>query len=917
LSSLIIKNRRAWWYGGITLVSLGLLLAYFSSNSIKNNAARERAGEWEQHSLQVVIEARTLWSALQAIDASERGYLLTGEPSFLAPFQKGVKDTGIELATIIQLTSDNSRQQGALKELGDIVRERLESANAAIQAPRAQRHSAALNIARADREQAQMDAAHAKIDGMLAEEQRLFELRRATSMAAREANYRNSLIVLALGTLFFAMAGAAYYAAIRADIRTRISEATARANMIRAKSEAETQRVGALLKAIGDVTPAMIYAKDAQGRLTYGNPSMLRALGRTADEAFGKTLAEIAPDTRQGAIIGENDLRIMAAGVVETVDETLTGPDQKTLVLRSTKTPLRDATGAVIGLAGVTVDVSEESAMLESLRESEERFRTLSNTLPAFIFVADIQGALTYTNHVFQSFTGKSPEELLDFGWLETLHPDDRSEAAHSWAQAWQSGNNYDAEYRIRHYGDGYRCFIVRAMPVRDVRNAISQWVGTCIDTQDLVDARNALKASNARLELGVAERTADLQNALTSLRNEAAERQAAESQLRQMQKVESLGQLTGGIAHDFNNMLAIVIGSLDIAKRKLLTDPQRALKSIENAEEGARRSSQLTARLLAYSRQQALAPEVLNVNKLVGGMSELLRRTIGESVRVETVLAGGLWTSLADAAQLESAIVNLCVNARDAMPDGGKLTIETANAHLDDAYTARSPGIISGQYVLIGVTDTGTGMAPEVVERAFDPFYTTKDVGKGTGLGLSQVYGFVKQSGGHVRIYSELGQGTTVKIYLPRHTGAELRDAETKTPDYDLPAAREGEILLVVEDEEAVRHMAVEVLRDLGYTVVQASDGVQAIDILHTQPRISLLFTDIVMPSMNGRLLADQAKKMRPELKVLFTTGYTRNAVVHNGMLDAGVAFLPKPFTVAELAKKVRRVLDGGGINR
>jgi PAS domain S-box-containing protein len=918
VSRIIVKNRRAWWYGGITLVAVGLLLAYFSSNSIKNNAARERASEWEQHSMQVVIEARILLSALQQIDASERDYLLTGEPRYLLPFQDGMADTRVQLVRIKQLTGDNPRQQDALKALGDIVAQRLELATTAVHATRAERRSAALNVARADREQVQMNAAQANIGGILAEEQRLLELRRATSLAARMTNERNSLIVLGLGMLFFAVAAAAFYAAIRADIKTQVSDATARANLIRLKSEAEAQRVGALLKAIGDVTPAMLYAKDSRGRLTYGNPSMLSVLGKSAEQAVGKTHADIAPDRAQGEIISGNDLRIMAGGTVETVDEILTGPDQKTRVLRSTKTPLRDAKGEVIGLAGVTVDISEESAMLDSLKESEERFRTLSNTLPAFIFVADIHGAFTYTNHVFQSFTGKSAEDLLDFGWLETLHPDDRGEAAHGWADAWQSGKNYDAEYRVRQHTDGYRVFIVRAMPVRDARDAIFQWVGTCIDTQDLVDARNDLKASNTRLELGVAERTADLQNALTSLRTEVEEREAAESQLRQLQKMESIGQLTGGIAHDFNNMLAIVIGSLDLAKRRLLTEPQRALKSIENAEEGARRSSQLTARLLAYSRQQALTPEVLNVNKLVGGMSELLRRTIGESVRVETVLAGGLWNSLADSVQLESAIVNLCVNARDAMPNGGKLTIETANAHLDDAYAARSPGTTPGQYVLIGVTDTGIGMPPEVVERAFDPFYTTKGVGKGTGLGLSQVYGFVRQSGGHVKIYSEPGQGTTVKIYLPRHTAvAEVLDVEEKILDQALPAAKEGEILLVVEDEEAVRRMAVDVLRDLGYTVVQASDGPQAIDILHVQPRISLLFTDVVMPKMNGRVLADQAKKMRPELKVLFTTGYTRNAVVHNGMLDAGVAFLPKPFTVAELARKVRRVLDGGGINR
>jgi PAS domain S-box-containing protein len=917
VSIFIVKNRRTWWYGGLAFVVLGLLLAFFNVNSVRSNAHLELASEWEQHTLQVVIDARALLSALQGIDASERGYLLSGEQGYLAPFEKGVTDTHAELGILKQLTSDNPHQQAALNVLGDIVAQRLDLGNATVEAVRAHGRSAARNRALEDREEAQMVGARSTINGMLAEEQRLLGLRRAASAEARRTTDRDRLIVQALGILLFGMAAAAFYVAIRADIRSQISDATRLADQGRRKSEAETQRVGALLKVIGDVTPALLYAKDAQGRLTYGNPSMFAVLGKTAEEALGKTDAECAPDRAQGEIISGNDLRIMAAGVVETVDEVFTGPDQATRVLRSTKTPLRNANGEVIGLAGVTIDISEESAMLNSLKESEERFRTLSNTLPAFIFVADTQGSLTYTNRVFQSFTGKSAEELLGSGWLDTLHPDDRSEAALSWADAWQAGKSFDAEYRFHHHAHGYRVFIVRAMPVLDARGTISQWVGTCVDTQELVDARNALKASNAQLELGVAERTADLQNALTNLRAEVTERQIAESQVRQMQKMESIGQLTGGIAHDFNNMLAIVIGALDLAKRRLSTTPQGALKCIENAEEGARRAAQLTARLLAYSRQQALAPEVLNVNKLVGSMSELLRRTIGESVRVETVLAGGLWKTLTDATQLESAIVNLCVNARDAMPDGGKLTIETANAHLDDAYALRNPGTNPGQYLLIGVSDTGTGMAPEVIERAFDPFYTTKGVGKGTGLGLSQVYGFVKQSGGHVRIYSEVGQGTTVKIYLPRHFRMDALETKEKVPAQELPAAKDGEILLVVEDDEDVRHMAVDVLRDLGYTVVQASDASQAIEILIVQPSISLLFTDIVMPKMNGRVLADEAIKMRPGLKILFTTGYTRNAVVHNGMLDAAVAFLPKPFTVAELAAKVRRVLDGSPFNR
>ena len=394
-------------------------------------------------------------------------------------------------------------------------------------------------------------------------------------------------------------------------------------------------------------------------------------------------------------------------------------------------------------------------------------------------------------------------------------------------------------------------------------------------------------------------------------------ERTRAEGQLRQAQKMESIGQLTGGIAHDFNNMLAVIIGSLDMARRRFTTNPARALTSIDQASEAATRAAALTNRLLAFARQQPLEPQPIEVNQLVSGMSELLRRAIGEQVRVETVLAGGVWRAYADPGQLENAILNLCVNGRDAMPDDGKLTVETLNTALDDQYASRHDDVAPGQYVAIAVTDSGTGMPAEVIERAFDPFFTTKGVGKGTGLGLSQVYGFAKQSGGHVAIYSEPDQGTTVKIYLPRFFGEATESTEGEPETAALPRGERSEILLVVEDEAPVRRMSADALEDLGYTVLQAANAAEALSLLEGQPDIGLIFTDVVMPDMNGRQLADLVKAQRPDVKVLFTTGYTRNAVVHNGLLDPGVAFLAKPFSVDQLALKIRAVLDGGGINR
>jgi CheY-like chemotaxis protein len=315
--------------------------------------------------------------------------------------------------------------------------------------------------------------------------------------------------------------------------------------------------------------------------------------------------------------------------------------------------------------------------------------------------------------------------------------------------------------------------------------------------------------------------------------------------------------------------------------------------------------------RLLAFSRQQPLVPVITDPNALIAGMADLLRRTLGENVSLETVQGGGLWRTMVDFGQLEHAILNLVLNARDAMDVGGRLTIETFNAALDDAYSVSHVDVSAGQYVVIAVSDNGKGMTADVAAKAFDPFFTTKGVGKGTGLGLSQVFGFVKQSGGHVKIYSEAELGTTVKIYLPRHVGDEPPVSVADHRTSEVPVARPGEIVLVVEDEDKVRRMAVDVLRDLGYTVAHASGGVQGLQKIETIAGIKLLLTDIVMPDMNGRQLAEAARKRLPEIKVLYTTGYTRNAVIHDGKLDPDVNFLAKPFTVGQLVKKVRAVID------
>jgi len=407
--------------------------------------------------------------------------------------------------------------------------------------------------------------------------------------------------------------------------------------------------------------------------------------------------------------------------------------------------------------------------------------------------------------------------------------------------------------------------------------------------------AEEALRELNATLEQQVAERTAQLR--------------VNEEALRQSQKMEAIGQLTGGVAHDFNNLLQVIIGNLDTVLRNVSDDAPRLKRAANQALNGARRAAALTQRLLAFSRRQPLDPKPLNVNGLVTSLSEMVHRTLGETVAVETVLAAGLWQVEADANELEAAILNLAVNARDAMPDGGRLTIETANAHIDEAYAANYAEVNPGQYVSISISDTGKGMEQETLDRAFEPFYTTKPVGKGTGLGLSQVYGFVKQSAGHVKIYSEVGQGTTVKIYLPRFMAAAAEpDSETDA----IPDGDGEETILVLEDDDDVRTYSVEILRELGYRVVEAHDGPSALRLLERQGRVDLLFTDVVLPGgMTGAQAAEQARELKPNLKVLFTTGYARNAIIHQGRLDKGVRLITKPFSSAELAARVRDVLD------
>jgi PAS domain S-box-containing protein len=478
--------------------------------------------------------------------------------------------------------------------------------------------------------------------------------------------------------------------------------------------------------------------------------------------------------------------------------------------------------------------------------------------------VADGQGIFREVNQAWTTVLGWLPAELVGHGYLEFVHPDDQPRSRDLHAQATASALPA-FENRYRHRDGGYRWI---------------SWVSAPEDELIYASGRD-----------------------VTAQKQQAEVLASTEEALRQSQKMEAVGQLTGGIAHDFNNMLAVVIGSLDFLSRRIDEDP-RSRRYVDAATEAAQRAAMLTKRLLAFSRQQPLKPDAIDVNRLVNAMSEFLRHSLGGDVQLETALAGDLWRTEVDPHQLENVILNLALNARDAMVGGGLLTIETHNAPLDHAAAAHV-GVPAGQYVLIAVRDSGAGMSPDVMAKAFDPFFTTKEVGKGTGLGLSQVYGFVKQSGGHVKLYSAPGEGATVKVYLPRLLGDAGISAEAHRPRPPVPG-HSRELVLVVEDEPAVREFSVAALTELGYRVLAADGATAALALLDARPDIALLFTDVVMPETNGVKLAAAAMGLRPALKVLYTTGYARD----DDMLAAGTQWLAKPFTIEELASKLRAVL-------
>jgi len=655
-----------------------------------------------------------------------------------------------------------------------------------------------------------------------------------------------------------------------------------------------------LLSAVFDAVDTGLIVLDGGTHVVAWNAWFASASGISSQDAAGKRLDELFP----GAV---------PPGLKSAIADALDAGSSRLLThsLHPLLLPLRTRSGGqlihnvsvrplgarphlrcLVQIVDVTVAVQREQVLRE---RQNARYDAVVNSAPDAILTFDAQGVIQLANPAAAREFGYALRELVGLEMTVLL------DAPETWNELWTSILDGDVMHRpvevTARRKDGSASFleVSAARWQSDTRVFVTAILR---DVNERRAAEETLRHLNQTLEERVEERTQEL------LR--------AEEQLRQAQKMEAVGQLTGGIAHDFNNLLAGIVGSLDLMQTRIA---QGRTENVERyakaAMSSAQRAAALTHRLLAFARRQPLDPKPVNANQLIASMEDLLRRTIGPLHALEIVTAGGLWTTLCDPNQLESAILNLAINARDAMPDGGKLTIETANAYLDDTYAAAQPDLRSGQYVAICITDTGTGMPPDVIERVFEPFFTTKPLGQGTGLGLSMVYGFAKQSEGHVRIYSEVGQGTTIRIYLPRYRGT-AQEEPSEVSFAEVPRAEAGETVLVVEDEPVIRNLIIEVLQDLGYRALEASDGPAGLKVLQSRQRIDLLVTDVGLPGINGRQLADAARETRPDLKVLFITGYAENATLANGFLDPGMEIFTKPFAVEALATRIRSMIQG-----
>lgn len=636
------------------------------------------------------------------------------------------------------------------------------------------------------------------------------------------------------------------------------------------------------------------------------NDAYIAIAGAYHPHALGGTVPGVWPE------IWDWNRKILEAGFRGEV----TGyRDQPMMLMRTGKpeevmfdlfyTPVHDADGRVGGVLCTVIENTDRAEAERKLSRSEGELRTITDALPILISYIDQDHVYRFANSYYEQWFGVTREDVVGRHVSEVVGQA-IYDARRPLIERALAGEEIVGDAVMPHRNGENRSCEVRYLPRLDAQGKVEGIHVLVTDMEERVQREADLGRQVAHRER--AEGQLRLLNETLEARviAEIGERRLAEASLAQSQKMETIGKLTGGVAHDFNNLLQVVSGNLQLLSKDVVGN-DRAERKIANAMMGVQRGAKLASQLLAFGRRQALEPKVVNVTRFVRGMDDMLRRAIGEEIEIETIVGGGLWNSFVDPAQVENAILNLAINARDAMDGQGKLTIELGNTMLDDDYARAHDEVTPGQYVMLAVTDTGSGMSPEIIDKVFEPFFSTKSEGKGSGLGLSMVYGIVKQSGGHVKIYSELGDGTTIKLYLPRAIAAEDVEVETE----DGPITGGAETVLVVEDDAAVRATVVETLTDLGYRVLKAVDADSALSVIESGIAIDLLFTDVVMPGkLKSPELARRARDRLPHLAVLFTSGYTENAIVHGGRLDAGVELLSKPYSREALARKFRHVL-------
>jgi PAS domain S-box-containing protein len=649
-----------------------------------------------------------------------------------------------------------------------------------------------------------------------------------------------------------------------------------------------------------DAPAPMAWLAGPRHEYRFANRAYLRLVGQP--DLVGRPVADVLPEVASQGFVAVLD-RVYASGkpfVGNEVTVDFTRPEDGAMrrrIMDFVYQPVRDHAGDVAGIFVQATDVTQRVAAQEALRDSEAKFRAITNSVDQMIWSTRPDGFHDYYNDRWYEYTGVSYGSTDGEDWNGVFHPEDQKRAWAVWRHSLNTGEPYHIEYRLRHRSGNYRWVLGRAQPVRDEQGRIVRWFGSCTDIQDIVDAREVISRSREELERQVDLRTRQLLH--------------AEEQLRQAHKMEAIGQLTGGIAHDFNNMLQGIVGALDVIRKLEAAGRTTSIpRFVDMAMNSAQRAAAMTHRLLAFARQQPLAPQPVEMNALVQSLRDLLRRTAGESTEVLLELAPGAWPVRCDPNQLESAILNLAINARDAMPQGGRLTVRTENLQLPATQVGPNDVLDAGDFVQVSVADTGTGMPPDVVERAFDPFFTTKPIGQGTGLGLSMVYGFARQSGGFARIDSRVGEGTQVALLLPRFDG-DAHDQPLVQPASEISYGN-GETVLVVEDDDVVRTLALETLSGLGYNVHAARTAAEGVEILNALGRVDLLLSDIGLPGgISGKQLADAARATRPELKVILITGYAEEAV-GGDLVAQRIELLRKPVLIDVLLRKVQEVLRG-----